>query len=168
MKKVMKVITLGLIVAVATAIAPVANIFAADVALSGEPVDMVCYMDGKSGAGHASCATACAKKGNPIGLVVKEDGKSVLYLVLAAGGKASKDLMAAHMGKIVDVTGKTSKKDGMNIIMALTVSPEGFSDAPAEAASKADIPKVNLGGKTSDDSNTKADIPKFDLGNKDN
>lgn len=84
--------------------------------LSGEPVDMVCYMTGKSGPGHASCAKTCAEKGNPIGLLVKTDGKSELYLVLGSGGKAAKDLMAAHMGMQVKATGKVSKKDGLNII----------------------------------------------------
>jgi hypothetical protein len=128
MNLVKKVFVVGLVGAVALAIAPVSNIFAADepvdVILSGEPVDMVCYLGGKSGEGHAACATACVTKGNPIGLVVEEDGKRVLYLVLADGGKAAKDLFAEHMGTIVDVTGKASKKDGMSIIVASEVSAE--------------------------------------------
>ena len=145
MEKVMKVITLSLVVGIALAIAPITESFAADAAskdvvFSGEPVDMVCYLDGKSGAGHASCATACANKGNPIGLVVKEGDKSVLYLVLGAGGKASKDLLAAHMGKVVNVTGKASKKDGMNILLASNVSVAGSKDSKT----KTDIPKVNI------------------------
>ena len=127
MKTVRRVITFGLMVAVVMVIAPVANTFAADnaakdVVLSGEPVDMVCYLGGKSGPGHAGCARACVNKGNPIGLVVKDGDDSVLYLVLADGGKASKDLMAAHMGANVDVAGKASKKNGMNIIVASKVT----------------------------------------------
>jgi hypothetical protein len=165
MKSVRKILAFSLIVAVAFAIAPVSTSFAADGVFSGEPVDMNCYVDGKSGAGHASCATACANKGNPIGLVVKEDGKSVLYLVLGAGGKASKDLLAAHMGKIVDVTGKASKKDGMNIIMASAVSTGGAPKAAAEKPSKTHIPKINLGGKASDESKAPAELPKVKLGN---
>lgn len=127
MKMMQRVITLSLMVAVALAIVPMANIFAADAApkdvvLSGEPVDMNCYLGGKSGPGHASCATACAGKGNPIGFVVEKDGKKVLYLVLGGGGKAAKDLLASHMGAVVEVTGQAAKKDGMNIITVSKVS----------------------------------------------
>ncbi len=39
-----------------------------------------------------------------------------LYLVLGAGGKQAKDLMAQHMGKQVSVTGKVSEKNGMKVI----------------------------------------------------
>ena len=128
MKTVRRFITFGLMVAVVLAVAPIAKTFAADAApkdvvLTGEPVDMVCYMTGKSGPGHAGCATACANKGNPIGLVVKDGDKSTLYLVLGGGGKASKELMAAHMGAQVEVAGQASKKEGMNIITASKVTP---------------------------------------------
>ena len=124
-----KVVPVGLVAVVVLAMAPVAVIYAedtvgVDVVLSGEPVDMNCYLTGKSGEEHASCAIACATKGNPIGLVVEQDGKRVLYLVLGAGGKASKDLLAEHMGTIVDVTGKASKKGGLNILVASEVSAE--------------------------------------------
>ena len=129
MKMVKKVETFGLVAAVALAISPVSNIFAeeaapVDVVLTGQPVDMVCYLVGKSGEAHAACATACANKGNPIGLVVEEDGKKVLYLVVGGGGKAAKDFMAEHMGSIVDVTGKASKKNGMSVIVASEVTVE--------------------------------------------
>ena len=130
MKTVRSIIAFSLIFALALAISPAVTTFAADdapkdVTLTGEPVDMVCYLGGKSGPGHAGCATACANKGNPIGLVVKEGDKSTLYLVLGGGGKASKDLLASHMGAQVDVAGKASSKDGMKIIVASKVTPKG-------------------------------------------
>jgi hypothetical protein len=106
---------------------------AEEMTVSAEPVDMVCYMNGQSGEGHAACATACANKGNPIGLVVDEGGKKSLYLVLGGGGKAAKDLLAAHMGMVVDVTGKASKKDGMNVIVASEVSAEEEEWFPEES-----------------------------------
>lgn len=118
------VLTLAFVATVAIAVVPTfaAEEAAVDVVLSGEPVDITCYMSGKSGEGHAGCATACANKGNPIGLVVDEGDKKVLYLVLGADGKASKELMAEYMGYVVDVTGKASKKDGLNIIVASSVA----------------------------------------------
>ena len=110
-----------------------------DVTLTGEPVDIACYLGGKSGEGHAACATACANKGNPIGLVVSEGDNKVLYLVVGEGGKAAKDVMAAHMGKQVDVTGKASKKDGMMVIAAASV-------AEASAEEEEWFPEEVVGG----------------------
>ena len=144
MKWFKEVIVLSLTAAVVFAALPVAKTLAADsapvdVMLSGEPVDMNCYLQDKSGEGHAACATACATKGNPIGLVVQEDGKQVLYLVLGGGGKASKDLLAAHMGTVVDVTGKASVKDGMKIIVASAVTVEEEEWFPEESVGSASI-----------------------------
>src|SRR5690242_10145612 len=80
--------------------------FAADTTVTGEPVDIACYMSGKSGEGHAACATACAGKGQPIGLVSKgADGKTTMYLVMSGHDKAAKDLLGPLMGKQVKVTG---------------------------------------------------------------
>jgi predicted lipoprotein with Yx(FWY)xxD motif len=105
--------------ALAMALMPFAG-FAADepvtATLKGEAVDMHCYVAGRSGEAHAACATSCAEKGNPIGFVVKEGDKSELYLVIGAGGKQAKDVLAAHMGKQISVTGKVTTKDGMKII----------------------------------------------------
>ena len=95
---------------------------AKDVELKGEPVDIVCYLQGRAGEGHATCAKSCAEKGQPIGLVVDQDGEKQLYLVVGSGGKAAKDLMAEHMGKQVNVKGKASKKDGMMVIAVSEVA----------------------------------------------
>jgi hypothetical protein len=104
--------------------------YAEDVTLTGEPVDMTCYITGKSGEGHASCAKACAEKGNPIGLAVKgSDGKTSLYLVLGGGGKAAKDLMAEHMGKQVTATGAVTEKEGMKILTVAKVEPAAAKSA---------------------------------------
>jgi hypothetical protein len=92
--------------------------FAEDTAtVTGEPVDIACYMSGKSGEGHAACATACAGKGQPIGLVSKgADGKTTMYLVMSGHDKAAKDLLGPLMGKQAKVTGTVTEKDGMKII----------------------------------------------------
>jgi hypothetical protein len=94
----------------------------AEVTLKGEPVDMNCYLGGKSGEGHAACAKACAGKGNPIGFVVEKDGKKHMYLVLGGGGKAAKDLMTEHMGKQVNAVGTVVEKDGMKVITVSKVT----------------------------------------------
>ncbi|GEM_PF-2445517 len=84
--------------------------------LKGEPVDITCYLQGRSGAGHAGCAASCANKGLPIGLLVEAEGKKQVYLVLGGGGKEAKEYMAAHMGKQVNCTGTVADKDGLKVI----------------------------------------------------
>lgn len=88
----------------------------AEVTLSGEPVDINCFLTGKSGSGHASCAKSCADRGNPIGLFVKDGDEEELYLVIGADGKSAKDVIAEHMGKQVKATGKVTTKGGMKVI----------------------------------------------------
>ena len=118
----MKLSQLGLVVCSAF-LAPVfvgAAEEAQEVTLTGEPVDMECFLLGRSGEAHASCARSCAEKGTPIGfLAVDDEGNEALYLVLGAERKPAKEYMAEHMGKEVEATGKVTTKSGMKI---LTVS----------------------------------------------
>ena len=90
---------------------------AVEVSITGEPVDIQCYLSGRSGEAHASCARTCAEKGQPIGFAtVDDDGKEQLYLVMGATHKSPKEIMAEHMGKEVTATGTLTIKDGMTIL----------------------------------------------------
>jgi hypothetical protein len=90
--------------------------------LTGEPVDIACYLTGKAGEAHAACATACAQKGSPLGLAVKDaEGKETLYLAMASGGKQAKDLLAPVMGKQVKATGVVTEKNGLKVITIASV-----------------------------------------------
>lgn len=108
-------------IVVATLMTPFVGVSAEDeVTLKGEPVDISCYLSGKSGEGHASCAKSCVQGGKPVGFVTtSDDGEKSLYLVVGGGGKAAKDYVADHMGKIVQAKGTVVEKDGLKI---LTVS----------------------------------------------
>ena len=87
-------------------------------ALTGEPIDITCYMMGKSGEGHAGCASACVtKKGLPAGLLVKEGDKAQVYLVLGDSKKVG-EMLGPLMGKQAKVTGKVGSKDGIMTIEA--------------------------------------------------
>jgi len=111
---------------------------AADTTITGEPVDIACFLGGKAGAAHATCAKACADKGQPIGIAAKgADGKEVVYLALGGGGKAAKDLLAAHMGKQVKVTGTVAEQGGMKIITVSKV--EGAAAWTPAAAGSASV-----------------------------
>lgn len=89
---------------------------AKEVTLTGEPVDIQCFLAGRSGEGHASCAKSCAEKGLPIGFFVKDGDEETLYLVLGGGGKDAKAHMSAHMGAQVKATGKVADKGGMKVL----------------------------------------------------
>lgn len=122
-------------VAIAAIIAfliPVAYVGAAEsevVSVTGEPVDIQCYLSGRSGEAHASCAKSCIEGGLPVGfVVVDDDGKEHLYLVMGAERKPAKDYMAEHMGQEVVATGTLATKDGMNIFTVTKVEAAGDDD----------------------------------------
>lgn len=111
--------------AITASLIPMAYVGAAEpevVSVTGEPVDIQCYLSGRSGEAHASCARTCVEGGQPVGFVVLEDdGKEHLYLVIGADRKPAKDFMAQHMGQEVTATGTFATKDGMKILTVTKV-----------------------------------------------
>ncbi len=107
--------------------------------LKGEPVDLKCFLQGRSGEGHAACATTCAKNGLPIGLLVKDGEESLLYLVMGGDNKPAKDHMAAHMGKQVKATGKVVEKNGLKIITVTKVEATGAKQPAGDTQSKSPL-----------------------------
>ena len=87
------------------------------VALSGEVLDMACYIQsGGKGEMHKACAAKCAKMGQPVGLL-SSDGR--LYLLVADhvdGGPYER--ARALAGEQVTIKGEVAEKDGVS---ALTV-----------------------------------------------
>lgn len=84
-----------------------------DVTLTGEIVDLACYIGhGAAGSQHAGCAAKCAEMGQPIGLKAS-DGK--LYLLVADHADTSGFTKAKTLaGKNVEVKGEAAAKDGVN------------------------------------------------------
>lgn len=110
------------IAAFALAVGAFSGIAAAEeTTLTGEAVDIACYLAGNSGEGHAACATKCAENGKPIGLAVGEGEEKELYLVLSDGMEAPNAVMGEHMGKTVTVTGEVTESGGMKIIQVSKV-----------------------------------------------
>lgn len=76
---------------------------------------MWCYLEsGDRGPAKKACATACAKAGNPIGIL---DSEGNLYV--AAGLKDHQPAQALLIGKMSDnvtVTGTVVKKGGVQMI----------------------------------------------------
>src|SRR5215467_2886643 len=90
------------------------------VTVKGEVMDMWCYMEsGEHGPSHKACATACAKAGNPIGIV---DAKGDIYL--AAGlqdHQPAQSLLISKMGEQVSVTGTLVTKGGTKMLFIKSV-----------------------------------------------
>ncbi len=101
----------GIAVAVSIHAAPAGN----EVSIKGEVVDLFCFLDsGARGAGHKTCATACATAGVPIGIV---DADGNVYLALgSANHQNPKDLLVSHMADTVTVSGTLVKKGGIEAI----------------------------------------------------
>ena len=80
--------------------------------LSGEVVDMMCYIDhGAVGEKHAKCGVTCIKGGGPVGIV--SDGKA--YLVVGEH-KPINDQLAEHCGKTVTLRGKLAERGGIAML----------------------------------------------------
>jgi hypothetical protein len=80
--------------------------------VTGEVVDMMCYIDHDAkGEKHANCGEKCIKGGGPVGIV--SDGKA--YLVVGAH-KPMNDELAPLAGKTVTLKGKMANNGGMTML----------------------------------------------------
>jgi hypothetical protein len=80
--------------------------------ITGEVVDMMCYIDHNAmGEKHASCAAKCIKSNGPVGIV--SDGKA--YIVVGEH-KAMNAELAEFAGKTITVKGKMAERGGLAMI----------------------------------------------------
>ncbi len=80
--------------------------------VTGEIVDMMCYVDHNAmGEKHAACAEKCVKSGGPVGIL--SDGKA--YLVVGAH-KPMNDELAPFAGKTVTLKGKLATNGGVSML----------------------------------------------------
>src|SRR4051812_25313319 len=80
--------------------------------VTGEIVDLMCYMDHAAiGEKHAGCGTKCIKNGGPVGIV--ENGKA--YIVVGEH-KPINDELADSCGKTVTLKGKLAERGGMAML----------------------------------------------------
>jgi type 1 fimbria pilin len=84
-----------------------------EVSVSGEVVDMVCYIDhNATGPEHADCAQKCIKMGLPVGIKA-DDGKT--YLLIGEHKPINSELVSLA-AKTITVKGKLVSRDGFNMI----------------------------------------------------
>ena len=86
---------------------------AASKEVTGEVVDMMCYVDHNAmGDGHGqSCGSKCIKNGGPVGIV--ENGKA--YLVVGEH-KPINDQLADSCGKTITLKGKFVERGGIAML----------------------------------------------------
>lgn len=104
---------LSLAVGAAFAAMPLTALAASDVTVTGEVLDMACYLDhGAHGEGHASCAKKCISSGLPVGIKTA-DGKTYL---LIGDHKPANDVLADLAAKTITVKGKLVERDGIQML----------------------------------------------------
>jgi len=85
---------------------------AASKEVTGEVVDMMCYVDhNATGDKHSACGTKCIKGGGPVGIV--ENGKA--YLVVGEH-KPINEQLADSCGKTVTLKGKLAERGGIAML----------------------------------------------------
>jgi hypothetical protein len=90
------------------------------VTLTGEVLDLYCYMDHKAtGPEHAKCASSCITKGLPTGFL-SSDG--VVYLLIGKDHEPVNAMVAAFAGKKSTVTGVVKEQGGVKGLELLTIA----------------------------------------------
>ena len=85
---------------------------AASKEVTGEVVDMMCYVDhNATGDKHSACGTKCIKGGGPVGIV--ENGKA--YLVVGEHKPINQQL-ADSCGKTITLKGKLAERGGIAML----------------------------------------------------
>jgi hypothetical protein len=92
-----------------------------EMTVKGEVVDQWCYLEGGDhGPSHKECSTACAKAGNPIGLV---DAKGNVYVTAGMQDhQPARDVLIDKMNQQVTVTGTLVKKGGTQMLYVKSVN----------------------------------------------
>ena len=90
------------------------------VTVTGEVVDLWCYLEGGDhGPSHKECSTACAKAGNPIGIL---DTKGNLYVTAGMQDhQPGRDVLIDKMSQNVTATGTLVKKGGVQMLYVESV-----------------------------------------------
>jgi hypothetical protein len=91
-----------------------------EVTLTGEVIDMYCYMSHPAtgrGPDHASCAQTCMRKGLPIGFL---SGGQV-YVLIGKDHESVKDLVVDLAGVQSKLTGKLMDHDGVKAIELIKI-----------------------------------------------
>ena len=91
--------------------------------VTGEILDMKCYMtSGAHGEAHKDCAAMCIKGGAPMGILA-DDGK-VYLLIEGKNDSGAFEEAKKHAGETVTITGTLSEKNGVQALIVTEVKPK--------------------------------------------
>lgn len=87
------------------------------VSITAQVVDLSCkIVNDASGQGHQACATACAEKGQPLGLLTS-DGQFYVPINAGMGAEGENARLKAFAEQTVKITGKVITRAGMKAII---------------------------------------------------
>ncbi|HEX5132163.1 MAG TPA: hypothetical protein VFX92_06735 [Candidatus Krumholzibacteria bacterium] len=92
------------------------------VTLTGEVLDMYCYMshpESATGEEHAKCANSCLAKGLPIGFLTAD---GTVYMIVGSDHTPANDMVKDWVGKQSTITGKLMQHKGMKAIDIASIS----------------------------------------------
>ena len=95
---------------------------AAPVTLTGEVLDLYCYMghpESATGADHAKCASACIGKGLPIGFLTAD---GTIYLIIGKDHESANAAVTEWVGKQSTLTGYVKEQKGMKAIELVSIA----------------------------------------------
>jgi hypothetical protein len=96
---------------------------AAPVTMTGEVIDMNCYMmhpQSATGADHIKCAQMCMAKGMAVGFKATD---GTVYLLLGSEHESPNAKVSAFAGKKSTVTGTVLDHDGIKAIEMTSIAP---------------------------------------------
>jgi hypothetical protein len=93
------------------------------ITVSGEVVDLACYLSkGSKGKRHKQCAELCAKKGLPIGVLT--DGGDVYLLIEDHDDPGPYETAKGLAGERITVSGKKFSKGGVQSVLVADAKAE--------------------------------------------
>lgn len=98
-----------------------APMFAADMTVKGEVIDVACALskgDGGKGEAHAACAMSCAKGGRAVGILTAND---VIFEVTGDYAANNNAKLLDFVAKKVEVTGEVSERGGKKLMAVKTI-----------------------------------------------
>lgn len=93
--------------------------------IRGEVVETACYvMGGRRGEEHRECGIACARAGQPLG-ILDEKTKTMLFLVLDRRTHEPSNPLLEHIAARVEVRGHRVERGGISGIVVESVKSLG-------------------------------------------
>ena len=88
--------------------------------LTGEVVDLSCYMGhGAAGMDHAKCAQSCITKGQPVGFLTTD---GIMYVILGTNHETANKQVVDFAGKKSTITGTVKDQNGLKAIELASIA----------------------------------------------